>query len=139
MGIFQKKPKDHYNDDDDDEEDDVDIDEKYKGDYNAPVREYKKFCKKYKFCKGNQITIKVNEMFAVKFKGNYTIPPQYWKDMDKVEKSDEEIKLVEKRSFYPYPDGACGGDTVKIYVFQATKKGKFKVNLTSYAITVKVK
>ena len=103
---------------------------------NRPVREYNSFCKKYKFCEGKDITVKVKEKFAVDFKANYSLPPEYHHPIDKVESKDKEIELVNTEEFYPYPYGWCGGYTHVIYVFKATKKGTYKINFTSYTINV---
>ena len=58
--------------------------------------------------------------------------------MPHVKINDKEIKLVETRTFYPYPDGYCGGDTVEINVFKATKKGNFTINFSSRVVKVTV-
>ena len=56
--------------------------------------------------------------------------------MDKVEQTDEEIELVETREFYPYYKGTDGGDTHKIYVFKAKKKGIYNINFSSFTLVV---
>ena len=38
-------------------------------------------------------------------------------------------KKMDEKSFYPYEDGECGGSTVIIYVFKATKKGTFQLKV----------
>ncbi len=57
--------------------------------------------------------------------------------MDSVKRKSEEIELIERKEFYPYPYGTCGGDTYKIYVFKATKKGEYTIEFSSKTITVK--
>ena len=56
--------------------------------------------------------------------------------MPSFEKADEGIKFIERRRFYPHPDGWTGGDTVEINVFKATKKGNFKIKFDICEIKV---
>ena len=104
---------------------------------NKPVRDYNSFKKKYKFCHGDEITVKVKEKFAVEFTANFTLPPGCQEAMGTVENKSKEIELLIDREFYPYPEGTCGGDTHCIYVFRATKKGEFKIEFSSYTLNVK--
>lgn len=102
------------------------------------VREYNRFCKKLKFIEGNEINVKVNQKFASRFSANFTLPPEYQGKIPQIKSKDEEILLVEERSFYPYPDGWCGGRTFCIYVFKATKKGNYKIKYDTCEINVTV-
>ena len=123
MGIFHKSSSHDINDDDDDDK--------------RAKKEYDKFCQKYNFYHGKEITVKVNEKFAVEFSANFSLPPECHGggSLDNVESKDKEIKLVESRRFEPYCDG---GNTYKIYVFKARKKGIYIIKFTSYTMTVTV-
>ena len=107
-------------------------------DENRRVREYEEYCKELIFIEDKDITVKKKQKFAKKFSNNYTIPPEFWSEGPKLKSTEKEIKLIEKESFYPYPSGYCGGDTVTIYVFQAMKKGEYKINFSSSTINVTV-
>ena len=54
------------------------------------------------------------------------------------EKSDEGIKYIKEKEFYPYPDGTLGGGTKHIYVFKARKKGNFKIKYQNFRKYLKV-
>ena len=102
-------------------------------------REYYNYCKDLSFIdKDNKITVKVNQKFAEKCSNNYTVPPQFWKDIPSVQSKSEGIEYIETRSFYPHPDYLMGGDSVTLIVFKATKKGKFKINFPNYTVDVNV-
>ena len=90
-------------------------------------REYYNFCRDLSFIYHNQITVKVNQKFAERFENNYTINPQFWKDIPSIQSKDEGIELIETRLFYPHPRGMMVGDTVTPAAPKATKKGKFKI------------
>ena len=105
---------------------------------NREVREYNKIIKKYKLCKDEELTIKVNGYFGVEFINNYTIPPEYWGEADKIINKDEEIELQLEKSLYPHPLDSTGGDTHYIYGFKATKKGIYKIEFSTYILTVNV-
>ena len=102
-------------------------------------REYYNYCKDLSFIdKDNKITVKVNQKFAEKCSNNYTVPPQFWKDIPSVQSKSEGIEYIETRSFYPHPDYLMGGESVTLIVFKATKKGKFKINFPNYTVDVNV-
>ena len=102
-------------------------------------REYYNYCKDLSFIdKDNKITVKVNQKFAEKCSNNYTVPPQFWKDIPSVQSKSEGIEYIETRSFYPHPNYLMGGDSVILIVFKATKKGKFKINFPKYTVDVNV-
>ena len=101
-------------------------------------REYYNFCRDLSFIYHNQITVKVNQKFAERFENNYTVHPQFQKDIPSIQSKDEGIELIETRSFYPHPRGMMGGDTVTLVVFKATKKGKFKIKYPKYTVEVNV-
>ena len=102
-------------------------------------REYYNYCKDLSFIdKDNKITVKVNQKFAEKCSSNYTVPPQFWKDIPSVQSKSEGIEYIETRSFYPHPNYLMGGDSVTLIVFKATKKGKFKINFPNYTVDVNV-
>ena len=102
-------------------------------------REYYNYCKDLSFIdKDNKITVKVNQKFAEKCSNNYTVPPQFWKDIPSVQSKSEGIEYIETRSFYPHPNYLMGGDSVTLIVFKATKKGKFKINFPNYTVDVNV-
>ena len=107
-----------------------------KYDENYEVKAYEKFCKKLKFIEGKEITVKVNEKFAAKYYANFTVPPEYQGSFPVVKTNDDEIILIESKSFYPYPAGYCGGDDVMVYVFKAKKKGKFIINFSDAKVNV---
>ena len=68
-------------------------------------REYYNYCKDLSFIdKDNKITVKVNQKFAEKCSNNYTVPPQFWKDIPSVQSKSEGIEYIETRSFYPHPN-----------------------------------
>ena len=100
--------------------------------------EYYNFCKDISFIENNQITVKVNQKFAEKYSNNYTVPPQFWKEIPSVQSKNEGIEYIETRTFYPHPKGLMGGDSVILKVFKATKKGKFKINFPNYTVDVNV-
>ena len=99
---------------------------------------YYNFCKDLSFIKENQITVKVNQKFAEKFGNNYTVPPEFWKDIPSVQSKSKEIEYIDTRTFYPHPSYMMGGDSVTLMVFKATKKGKFKINFPNYTVDVNV-
>ena len=99
---------------------------------------YYNFCKDLSFIHENQITVKVNQKFAEKFGNNYTVPPQFWKDIPSVQSKSKEIEYIDTRTFYPHPSYMMGGDSVTLMVFKATKKGKFKINFPNYTVDVNV-
>ena len=101
-------------------------------------QKYYNFCKDLSFIHENQITVKVNQKFAEKFYNNYTVPPQFWKDIPSVQSKNEEIEYIDTRTFYPHPSYMMGGDSVTLMVFKATKKGKFKINFPNYTVDVNV-
>ena len=102
-------------------------------------REYYNYCKDLSFIdKDNKITVKVNQKFAEKCSNNYTVPPQFWKDIPSVQSKSEGIEYIETRSFYPHPNYLMGGESVILIVFKATKKGKFKINFPNYTVDVNV-
>ena len=102
-------------------------------------REYYNYCKDLSFIdKDNKITVKVNQKFAEKCSNNYTVPPQFWKDIPSVQSKSEGIEYIETRSFYPHPNYLMGGESVTLIVFKATKKGKFKINFPNYTVDVNV-
>ena len=102
-------------------------------------REYYNYCKDLSFIdKDNKITVKVNQKFAEKYSNNYTVPPQFWKDIPSVQSKSEGIEYIETRSFYPHPNYLMGGESVTLIVFKATKKGKFKINFPNYTVDVNV-
>ena len=86
--------------------------------------------------KNNEITVKVNQKFGVKFSSNYSLPPEFQVDIPSFEKADEGIKFIESTSYYDCPEGWTGGDTVEVNVFKATKKGNFKIKFGSREIKV---
>ena len=101
-------------------------------------QEYYNFCKDLSFIHNNQITVKINQKFAEKFSNNYTVPPQFWKDIPSVQSKIEGIEYIDTRTFYPHPYGLMGGDSVTLMVFKATKKGKFKINFPNNTVDVNV-
>lgn len=101
-------------------------------------QKYYNFCKDLSFIHENQITVKVNQKFAEKFGNNYTVPPQFWKDIPSVQSKSKEIEYIDTRTFYPHPSYMMGGDSVTLMVFKATKKGKFKINFPNYTVDVNV-
>ena len=102
-------------------------------------REYYNYCKDLSFIdKDNKITVKVNQKFTEKCSNNYTVPPQFWKDIPSVQSKSEGIEYIETRSFYPHPNYLMGGESVTLIVFKATKKGKFKINFPNYTVDVNV-
>ena len=112
-------------------------------DYSNPIFspnewEYYNFCKDLSFIHDNQVTVKVNQKFAEKFSNNYTVPPQFWKDIPSVQSKNEGIEYIDTRTFYPHPIGLMGGESVILMVFKATKKGKFKINFQNYTVDVNV-
>ena len=105
------------------------------------VKEYKNFKAKYKFCRGKEIKVEVNELFAVETIYNYTIPhfdDEEYDNEDELIDKDPGIELFIKRSFYPYPGGYCGGDTHHIYLFRGIVPGNHKIYFYSRAINVEV-
>ena len=114
-----------------------------KTDYsNAPdreVKEYEEFCNRFKFIEKNNITVKVNEIFAQEFSINNSVHPKFQKKNQSIESKDKEIELIERRRFYTYSIRTFEDITHIIYVFKATKKGNFKINFTSETVNVNVK
>ena len=92
-------------------------DEKYSND----LEEYKKLCKEYNFYEDNNITVKIKEKFGIKFSANYTLPLRIQERTPLFKKSDKKIKLIKSKSLYPHPKGFCGGKTIDVYIFEATK------------------
>ena len=84
--------------------------------------EYYNFCRDLYFIHNNQITVKVNQKFAERFENNYTIPPEFWKDIPSIQSKSEAIKLIETRTFYPHPIGLSGGDHVTLVVLKQQKR-----------------
>ena len=116
--------------------------EQEKTDYSsAPDREakeYEDFCKQYIFIENNDITVKVNEMFAKEFSINNNVEPIFQQKKQSIESIDEEIEFVERRNFYSYSIENFEDTTHIIYVFKAIEKGKFKINFSSEIINVNV-
>ena len=85
------------------------------------IKEYENFKAKYKFCHGKEIKVEVNELFGVETLYNDTIDyddeEEYYKKHKLIDK-DPGIELFTQRSFYPYTEGTCGGDTHHIYLFE---------------------
>ena len=110
-----------------------------KDEENKNVIEYKNFKSKYKFCEGNEITIQLNELFAVQTSYNYT----YLHD-DEDDKpnnyavNDIGLELVTKKSFYPYPSGYTGGNTYYVYVFRGIIKGVHYIHFDMDSIEVTI-
>ena len=61
--------------------------------------EYYNFCKDISFIENNQITVKVNQKFAEKYSNNYTVPPQFWKEIPSVQSKNYGIEYIETRTF----------------------------------------
>ena len=116
--------------------------EQEKTDYsNAPDREakeYEDFCKQFIFIENNDITVKVNEMFAKEFSINNNVEPIFQQKKQTIESIDKEIEFVERRNFYSYSIENFEDTTHIIYVFKAIEKGKFKINFSSEIINVNV-
>ena len=102
------------------------------------IKEYNKFIKKYKLCDGNELKVKVNETFGVEFLANYTVPQGYDPEPDEIKKIDEGIELVETKEFDPYPAQFCNGYTQIVNGFKAKKVGIYKIEFTSYTLTVTI-
>ena len=102
---------------------------------NENIIEYYNFCKGLIFVDGKSIKVNVDQKFAVEYLANHTIPKQR-KNTPSYKSKDEAIELVENKTFYPHEMSYKGGNSNHIYVFKATKKGKFKINFTTYKITV---
>ena len=64
----------------------------------------------------------MNQKFDQRYSSNFTVHIEYLTDIPKLVLIDNEIELVDERTFYPYSKGTCGDDDVKIYVFKAFKK-----------------
>ena len=83
-----------------------------------PVMQYTNYCKDLIFIEDNKVTVEVNQKFARKFISNFTIAPKCWKDFPTIQSKDEEIELIETRTFYPYSRDVCGGCDHRIFVFK---------------------
>ena len=103
-----------------------------------PVIQYNNYCKVLIFIEDNKVTVEVNQKFARKFISNFTIAPNCWKDFPTIQSKDEEIELIETRTFYPYSRDVCGGDDHRIFVFKANQKGNFKIKFSDCTMEVKV-
>ena len=113
-------------------------DKEARNDKLDPVKQYEKYCKDLIFIEDDKVTVKVNQKFAEVFLRNYTIPPEYWEDFPTLEWKNEEIELIETRTFYPYSIGACGGYNHKVFVFKANSTGNFKIKFSDHPVEVKV-
>ena len=103
---------------------------------NWRVKEYEKFTKKLVLIEDNEIKVKVNQKFGVEFTEPCGIDPNLKEEIPIYEEADKGIKFIERKSFYPYVEGTCGGSYHTIYVFKATKKGTFKIKFDKEEITV---
>ena len=101
--------------------------------------EKQEFCNRFKFIEKNNITVKVNEIFAQEFSINNSVHPKFQKKNQSIESKDKEIELIERRRFYTYSIRTFEDITHIIYVFKATKKGNFKINFSSETVNVNVK
>ena len=109
-----------------------------KNDKGRRVREYKDFCKDLIFIEKNKITVRVNQKFAREFRINFTIFSNIGKEFPTLDSKDDSIELIETKTCYPHYEGTTGGATHKIFVFKATKKGKFKIKFSDHTIKVRV-
>ena len=102
---------------------------------------YEDYRKKLIFIEGDTINVKVKQKFAYETSDNYSINPRYCDQSSTSEpdKLPKEIEKVERRRFYPYELGYCGGNTYFIQVYKATKKGTYKMRIDSKEINVIVK
>ena len=112
--------------------------EEAKNDKERWVREYKDFCKDLIFIEKNKITVRVNQKFAREFRINFTIFSNIGKEFPTLDSKDDSIELIETKTCYPHYEGTTGGATHKIFVFKATKKGKFKIKFSDHTIKVRV-
>ena len=97
---------------------------------------YRRFCSKYKFCYDG-FKVKEGELFAYKVSANFTIP-DYEEEGRKTRIDYEGVELIEKREFYPYPPGYCGGNTVFIYVFKGLFPGKGYISNCEEKININI-
>ena len=109
-----------------------------KNDKGRRAREYKDFCKDLIFIEKNKITVRVNQKFAREFRINFTIFSNIGKEFPTLDSKDDSIELIETKTCYPHYEGTTGGATHKIFVFKATKKGKFKIKFSDHTIEVRV-
>ena len=109
-----------------------------KNDKGRRVREYKDFCKDLIFIEKNKITVRVNQKFAREFRINFTIFSNIGKEFPTLDSKDDSIELIETKTCNPHYEGTTGGATHKIFVFKATKKGKFKIKFSDHTIKVRV-
>jgi len=112
--------------------------EEAKNDKGRRVREYKDFCKDLIFIEKNKITVRVNQKFAREFIINFTIFSNIGKEFPTLDSKDDSLELIETKTCYPHYEGTTGGATHKIFVFKATKKGKFKIKFSDHTIKVRV-
>jgi len=112
--------------------------EEAKNDKGRRVREYKDFCKDLIFIEKNKITVRVNQKFAREFIINFTIFSNIGKEFPTLDSKDDSIELIETKTCHPHYEGTTGGATHKIFVFKATKKGKFKIKFSDHTIKVRV-
>ena len=112
--------------------------EEAKNDKERWVREYKDFCKDLIFIEKNKITVRVNQKFAREFIINFTIFSNIGKEFPTLDSKDDSIELIETKTCHPHYEDTTGGATHKIFVFKATKKGKFKIKFSDHTIKVRV-
>ena len=112
--------------------------EEAKNDKERWVREYKDFCKDLIFIEKNKITVRVNQKFAREFIINFTIFSNIGKEFPTLDSKDDSIELIETKTCHPHYEDTIGGATHKIFVFKATKKGKFKIKFSDHTIKVRV-
>ena len=105
------------------------------------IEEYRNYRKNLIFIEGDTINVNVKQKFAYETSDNYSINPRYCDQSSTSEpdKLPKEIEKIERRSFYPYELGYCGGNTYFIQVYKATKKGTYKMRIDSKEINVIVK
>ena len=78
----------------------------------------------------------MNQKFDQRYSSNFIVHIEYLTDIPKLVLIDNEIELVDERTFYPYSEGTCRGDDIKIYVFKMLKKGAFQIEFSSETVKV---
>ena len=136
MGVINKSHKINKDKEENEHENDSENDkveplftEKELRKFKNSSEEYDAYCKKLKFIERGEITVRENEYFAYQYCTNYSIMDMYRKKI-KMETLSKEIKYVEKASFY-LGGSECGGSSNVLDIFKATKKGKFKIKIST--------
>ena len=85
-----------------------------------------------------RLLLKWIKNFAREFRINFTIFSNIGKEFPTLDSKDDSIELIETKTCHPHYEDTIGGATHKIFVFKATKKGKFKIKFSDHTIKVRV-